>query len=420
MTTATLTKHSQRSNRRPCRLCGKGGQHDDSIALYWAHDSMATKTTGKFCKDHNSYSWVLIEADGTPHEPRCPGRKPGHATPDTPTPYDTPDITPDVPAAPVVPVANGHAVKPSDDRLGLLAQLLDMLAPKVDAEQVNEIIDSRLRSLDKLSIPFRVEVVKPDGTVKPVTGTSHKILPTLIKIVGNARKHVFMVGMAGTGKSTLGEQVAEALDLEFSSMSVGPTTSGTEIKGYMNSAGTYVTTEFRKRFETGGVMLLDEIDSGNPGIFTMINAALANGHMAFPDGMVRKHPDFRCLAAGNTYGRGPDRMYVGRQQMDAATLDRFMLVNVDVDETLETAMCYGTGLDTVKVDAVLRYTRGIRRNVMSQKLAVLVTPRASEGLCAMLAIGLPVDEAIEIAVRKGLSDSDWNAATRGIYAPVFD
>jgi cobaltochelatase CobS len=299
--------------------------------------------------------------------------------------------------------------------------MLELLAPKVDAKQVHEIVNARMAEviaqIETLMPTLRVEVVK-DGKSKTVKGTTHPILSTLIKIIGNARKHVLMVGPAGTGKSTLATQVAEALSLAFYCMSVGPTTSKTDIIGYMNATGEYVSTLFRLAYEHGGVFLFDEIDSGNPGVFTLINGALANGHMAFPDGMVKRHPDFRCMAAANTYGRGPDRMYVGRQAMDAATLDRFAVVTVDIDNALELAICQAWGLPDVTVTRVLAYIRHLRRKASDAKLAVVVSPRASEGMCALLATGIPVRDAIDMQVRKGMSDTDWHKITDGATEPI--
>ena len=51
--------------------------------------------------------------------------------------------------------------------------------------------------------------------------------------------------------------------------------------------------------------------------------------------MVKRHPKFICIGAGNTYGTGPDRVYVGRQELDGASLDRFDFLEWAYDETLE-------------------------------------------------------------------------------------
>jgi hypothetical protein len=48
-----------------------------------------------------------------------------------------------------------------------------------------------------------------------------------------------------------------------------------------------------------------------------------------------------CIAAANTFGRGADRQYVGRSELDESTLDRFRIgtVPMDYDERLERQLC---------------------------------------------------------------------------------
>jgi cobaltochelatase CobS len=52
--------------------------------------------------------------------------------------------------------------------------------------------------------------------------------------------------------------------------------------GYMDAHGKLVRTLLREAYEHGGVFLLDEIDAGNPGVLTVLNALLANGQVGFP------------------------------------------------------------------------------------------------------------------------------------------
>src|SRR5690606_10479105 len=74
--------------------------------------------------------------------------------------------------------------------------------------------------------------------------------------------------------------------------------------------------------------------------------AIANGFCTFPDGKtVESSPDFRFIAAMNTYGNGATTEYVGRNRLDAATLDRFVFLELEHDEQLERALLglpYGT------------------------------------------------------------------------------
>ncbi len=229
-----------------------------------------------------------------------------------------------------------------------------------------------------------------------------------------ARSHLTMaLGPAGTGKSTIAEQAAESLDLPYYSISLSPMTPASQILGYMQAEGEYVRSLYREAYENGGVFHFDEFDNAHPSVLAVINASLANGQMAFPDGMVKRHKDFRAVASANTYGRGADRAYVGRQQIDAATLDRFSVETIEVDESLENELCHGTGLDAAKVKEVLAYVRKLRRNAEAKGMAVVVSPRASVGMCRLLAAGKAWDAAVQARLRRGLSDQDWAKLTQG-------
>jgi cobaltochelatase CobS len=188
----------------------------------------------------------------------------------------------------------------------------------------------------------------------------------------------------------------------------------------MNATGTYVRTVFRDVWESGGVFHADEFDNGHPSTLATLNAALATsqgGSIAFPDGMISRHDDFRFVASANTFGRGPDRVYVGRQQLDAATLDRFVVEEIHVDESLEHAACLATGYDSPKVSEVLRYVRQLRHNAERQKSLLVFSPRASIGMCRLLQAGKPLQATISARVRKGISDSDWSKVSDGISNP---
>ena len=90
--------------------------------------------------------------------------------------------------------------------------------------------------------------------------------------------------------------------------------------------------------KNGGIFFLDEIDNSDPSALIVINSALANGYMAFPHETIDRHKDFRIIAAANTWGKGADLQYVGRNALDGATLDRFDNIFFDYDTKLERAL----------------------------------------------------------------------------------
>jgi MoxR-like ATPase len=104
----------------------------------------------------------------------------------------------------------------------------------------------------------------------------------------------------------------------------------------------YVRSKFVRAYEEGGVVLLDELDAADNNVLMIVHAALANGLWDIPlrgEGAppLVRHDNFIVIAAANTHGHGADRVYVGRQQLDGATLDRFAMgrLEVDYDEEME-------------------------------------------------------------------------------------
>jgi cobaltochelatase CobS len=257
-------------------------------------------------------------------------------------------------------------------------------------------------------LPTPVHVTLTSGERVEVAGETHEVLPEVLLAL-SARCHVLLVGPAGTGKSMLAKHCAEALGLELQAISLGPTTPMSKVFGYFDAHGEYHDTPFRRAFEHGGVMLLDELDNGHPGLLAELNQALALGVCAFADRMVTAHENFRLVATGNTYGTGGDRNFVGRQALDAATLDRFVVVDVGIDERLEERLAMALAPRRKdEVRALLTEVRRLRQVADEKRLPVMFSPRACLDGAKLLAAGATYDQVLRWRVIRGLS-----AAHRG-------
>jgi len=165
-----------------------------------------------------------------------------------------------------------------------------------------------------------------------------------LKTAAEARIPLMMVGPKGTGKTTHAQKLAEALDLSFGMVSMTAGTSPAAFYGRpkVGGDGGVVESQFVKIYRDGGVFLFDEIDAADSNILLIVNSALANGHFSNPQTgeEIARHPDFIPLAAANTMGLGGGRDYVGRERLDAATLDRWSAgrIRVELDEALETEL----------------------------------------------------------------------------------
>ena len=236
-------------------------------------------------------------------------------------------------------------------------------ASGVDEEAVVALI----RKHSEVPVRIVVEHAVPKAAVElPKDEHRHAVFEKALRCVA-AGVNLLLVGPAGAGKTTLAEQISRALSISFEFC--GALDSPYKLTGFIDAQGRVVNTAFRRAYEHGGLFLFDEIDGSLPGAILAFNAALANGQADFPDGSVQRHPDFRVVAAANTYGLGADRQYVGRNQLDAASLDRFVMIEMGYDEVLERAL---TGND-----AWFERVLAVRKAVTSAKVRAIVSPRAS-------------------------------------------
>ena len=118
------------------------------------------------------------------------------------------------------------------------------------------------------------------------------------------------------------------------------------------------------------------------------------------------HKDFRVVAAGNTFSNGADYDYVGRNQLDAASLDRFAVVRVDYSSAIEEACANG---DT----ALLDFCRAFRKACVDGGIHAIVSYRAISRM-AKLSACMGHKEIIETCLVKGLELDSLNALEKSL------
>jgi cobaltochelatase CobS len=244
-----------------------------------------------------------------------------------------------------------------------------------------------------------LNVTVADHTTE-VEGRAHSMFERVLRIVNTRasgrRLHVWLTGPSGSGKSYLAAQVAKASGLPF--YCTGAVSDKYSLIGFINAGDNgerNLMTEFRKAFEFGGVFAWDEIDASNPAALCAFNDALSNGRCAFPDRTVEQHADFVAMASANTWGNGATAEYVGRTRIDAATLNRFVRVAIDYDETLERDLAGAHREWALFVQAV-------RRSVATNGLKVLITPRHTIQGAALLEAGMSREDVEAMTVFAGL------------------
>lgn len=245
--------------------------------------------------------------------------------------------------------------------------------------------------IENISAPLLVELPDPKGG-EPKKQLGHEKLEVLAKVISSGIPSL-MVGMPGTGKTTAAEQIAVKFGLSFESISVGIQTTKSDILGFVDAGGNYQATGFRKAFEHGGLFLMDEVDAGNPNVLIVINSAISNGFCNFPDKMVRAHENFRFVATANTFGTGADTKFIGRNQLDEATLDRFVVVDWPIDNKVEEALCQDKEW--------LSRVRELRSRVREDGSDILVSPRVTFYGDKLIQSGFSHLQAAEMTILKG-------------------
>lgn len=250
-----------------------------------------------------------------------------------------------------------------------LRPILDQLSGIDPAE-----IDAKVQEALNARLPQIVELRTPDKAVR--VERAHKDFARLAERIGR-RQNVWLWGPAGTGKSTAAKQIADALGLRYGYISLTPQTSDVKLTGFLDVNGIYRGTQLRDCYENGGVMVIEEVGNASGNVLTTLNVPLDNGHMAFPDRLVERHPDFIMIVCDNTCGRGATAQYNDRRKIDDSFRDRFKFMYWAIDEKLEREIALSINPSGKPwVD----WVQSVRPYLAKHYPALLCSPRTTYGL----------------------------------------
>lgn len=256
--------------------------------------------------------------------------------------------------------------------------------------RVNEILHS---------VPVMHVKLNDQPTLK-TTQRASKVLPRLI---ANAKLGLYtmLVGPAGCGKTTVAHQLSESLGLQFGSVCLTAGASETWLFGRQTPTG-FIEGSFSRLYREGGVFLADEMDAADANLLLSINTALSHDAMLNPMNgeNIKKHQNFIFVGAANTNGKGSTHLYTGRSRLDAATLDRMVIVKVDYDTDLEKELCPNQGIYKMLSD--------IRHKLKEEEYDEFVSTRAFISCHRQRAAGIPLEDIVN-----SLS-ANWGDAAKDI------
>lgn len=280
----------------------------------------------------------------------------------------------------------------------IVEHILDKVK-EIPNEEIHKSIEKKIEKFvnDTYGVlPKKVEIID-NGNIKQIEGIFHSKFEQILKIIKKGVP-LMLTGPAGAGKNHTLEQVAKALDLDF--YFTNAVTQEYKLTGFVDANGIYQETQFYKAFKDGGLFFLDEVDASCPEALIILNAAIANGYFDFPIGKVEVNENFRIVCAGNTYGTGADMVYVGRNVLDGATLDRFATIDFDYDEDVEKQLAYDDDLFNFIID--------LRKAIKDANLRYIVSMRATINATKLLEIDMPKKDILKSVILKNMQIDDLN------------
>lgn len=259
-------------------------------------------------------------------------------------------------------------------------EALEIVRQKTPYKVVNVIIDN-----------------KKYGSGKPKI--LHSKFEDVLKLVADGFNPL-LVGPAGCGKNVIIEHVADTLGWKF--YYCNDVTEEYKVMGFVDANGHYCKTQFFDAFTKGGFIMIDELDQSSASALLSINSTIGTGYheyAAFPDGnLYNKHPDFHIAAAANTYGNGANMRYCGRNQLDSASLNRFLPVEIDYDRNLESNL--------VRTQDFLPLYWKIREIVDANMIRQVVSTRNIVNADKMISKNYDLNKIFDYTLVQGMSKDD--------------
>lgn len=147
----------------------------------------------------------------------------------------------------------------------------------------------------------------------------------------------YLYGPSGAGKNYFVKQLGKLFDLPVSN--IGYITEEHDIVGGKTAHGNYSPSNFYNCWLNGYLGFANELDNSVAQACIKLGDFLdaeAGEEYTFPAmHSIKRHPNCRIIAAGNTTGSGSNRAYNARQKFDESIKQRFKYIKFDFDEKVE-------------------------------------------------------------------------------------
>ena len=177
----------------------------------------------------------------------------------------------------------------------------------------------------------------------------------------------YLWGPAGTGKTTAAQRIAAASGQKFYFTS--SVFDKYDLTGFVDAQGQLIDTPLIRAIINGGDYLFDEWDVSDNQSVKFFNMLLSQRMFVIPKyGVVKCHPNFRVIAAGNTKGTGPTANYPTAVIQDASCRNRFVSIYYGYNEEIEMKLAKGD-------KALVSFVHDLRAAVKESGLDTVISYR---------------------------------------------
>lgn len=197
----------------------------------------------------------------------------------------------------------------------------------------------------------------------------------------------FVWGHAGTGKTSLVEQVAARTNRPLIRVQHTVGMEERDVLGQWivkNGETVWQDGPLPMAMQNGWVYLADEYDFGLATVLGLYQPVLEGKSLVIKDAppehrVVRPHPNFRIIGTGNTNGSGDETgLYQGTNVLNAANFERFGIVlevtYMDPEKEAEV-LIKQAGIGKIHADRLVSFAGQIREQFAAGKLSHTISPR---------------------------------------------
>lgn len=245
-------------------------------------------------------------------------------------------------------------------------------------------------------------------------------------LVRNIKRHVntMLVGPTGTGKTDIIIRICKALGVECNIYDMGamqdPLTGLLGSHRIENGESIFDYSKFVEDVQKPGVILLDEL-SRAPLMTNNILFPCLDGRRTLPVDIadsksnreIKVHPECTFIATANIGAE-----YSGTNDLDAALINRFMMMNVDYIPAIHEVKVLEvrTGIDKKSAETIITIANSLRGNYMDGMLSKSISTRETIACAELFMDGFTLIDSIMLTFGekfgRGSEESEYNTVKK--------